>query len=439
MRRITVLIFALAMTLTGAPSASAQSASRQRPERPITADSVRSALAQQAAKAPAAPELRRAAANADTEDAGTSAVCYTNTHTDASYDIDYLDVTQFGASYSCDSKIWAVGMSTRDYWYADELDYIEFYFDTDDNMYTGCYGDDYSVFGYYDYDYGLLAGVFQTPSCDDYGLIANAGISRSSGYGISMAFYESSIGSPESMWYWGALENVYSYDLEDIGDGYSYLLSDFHPYAAPSDPTALTVDGTFARSKIGLGASTVFNGMLEPAYDGAAVHLQKYSAGAWKTVSTKTLYDRASFSFSVSPGSTAVHKYRVRAPGNEGHLADVGPTRTLTVYNARITSIRYNPPGPDSENLNGEYAVVKNTGSTAINLNGWKLDAGSGKVRTLPTYILGAGSTVKLHTGRGSQSSGHIYLRFGAPIWRDTYDTGRLIDGNGRLMSRYSY
>ncbi len=139
------------------------------------------------------------------------------------------------------------------------------------------------------------------------------------------------------------------------------------------------------------------------------------------------------------PTASALHYYRVWAPGATGYTGDTSPKRTLTVYNAAISSISYNPPGKDANNLNGEYAVVKNIGGTAINLAKWKLDAGDGKVRTLPSYTLAKGATVRLHTGSGTNSSGHIYLKFGSPIWNDTSDTGKLFDPNGTRVSVFRY
>ena len=47
------------------------------------------------------------------------------------------------------------------------------------------------------------------------------------------------------------------------------------------------------------------------------------------------------------------------------------------VYRAAITGIHADAAGDDRRNLNGEYALVRNTGAAAINLADWKLDAGT--------------------------------------------------------------
>lgn len=75
-----------------------------------------------------------------------------------------------------------------------------------------------------------------------------------------------------------------------------------------------------------------------------------------------------------------------------------------------------------------------------LNLQGWLIDADDGQRRVLPSYSLGAGKTVRLHTGSGANGSGRIYLGFKMPIWNNSGgDTGRLYDPNGVLASTYRY
>jgi competence protein ComEC len=79
------------------------------------------------------------------------------------------------------------------------------------------------------------------------------------------------------------------------------------------------------------------------------------------------------------------------------------------VYQAAITGIHADAAGDDRRNLNGEYALIRNTGRAAINLACWKLDAGDpGQRFTLPGYGLRTGATVRIHTGRGTTRAGHL-------------------------------
>jgi competence protein ComEC len=96
--------------------------------------------------------------------------------------------------------------------------------------------------------------------------------------------------------------------------------------------------------------------------------------------------------------------------------------------------------GDDRRNLNGEYALVRNTGGAAVNLAGWKLDAGDRSQRfSLASHLLKKGATVRIHTGRGATRAGHLFLGSGRPIWNNDGDTATLIDPHSIVVSRYRY
>jgi competence protein ComEC len=99
------------------------------------------------------------------------------------------------------------------------------------------------------------------------------------------------------------------------------------------------------------------------------------------------------------------------------------------VYRAAITGVHANAGGNDRRNLNGEYALVRDTGAAAVNLAGWRLDAGDRSQRfSLASYHLKKGATVRIHTGRGTTRAGRLFLGSGRPIWNNDGDTAALID-----------
>ena len=99
------------------------------------------------------------------------------------------------------------------------------------------------------------------------------------------------------------------------------------------------------------------------------------------------------------------------------------------VYRAAITGVHADAAGDDRRNLNGEYALVRNTGAAAINLAGWKLSAGDRDQRfSLARYPLKKNATVRIHTGRGTSRAGHLFLGSGRPIWNNGGDSATLID-----------
>ncbi|MFG2072542.1 lamin tail domain-containing protein [Nonomuraea maritima] len=116
----------------------------------------------------------------------------------------------------------------------------------------------------------------------------------------------------------------------------------------------------------------------------------------------------------------------------------------------QITKIYYDSPGsPDNggnASLNGEYAVIKNTGKKAVNLNGWTLrDATkrSDHIYRFGTFTLKAGKTVTVRTGKGRNTATTRYWgRSGgtlAYIWNQTSDTAYLRDASGKPADSCSY
>jgi hypothetical protein len=72
--------------------------------------------------------------------------------------------------------------------------------------------------------------------------------------------------------------------------------------------------------------------------------------------------------------------------------------------------------------LNREYVTIKNTGTTTRTLTGWTGLDPANHVYTFPTFKLGAGKSVKLHTGEGTNSSTNLYWGRGYYVWNNTGD-----------------
>ena len=108
----------------------------------------------------------------------------------------------------------------------------------------------------------------------------------------------------------------------------------------------------------------------------------------------------------------------------------------------RITKIYFDSPGADTgsnTSLNAEYVVIKNTGTTRKALTGWTLRDASHHVYKFPTFRLGAGKSVKVHTGKGANTLGNLYWRSSSYIWNNDGDTATLKRSNGTVASRCSY
>ncbi len=58
---------------------------------------------------------------------------------------------------------------------------------------------------------------------------------------------------------------------------------------------------------------------------------------------------------------------------------------------------------------------------------------------TFGSYRLGAGSTVTIHTGKGSNTAANRYWGRRAYVWNNDKDTARLRNSHGILIDRCSY
>jgi micrococcal nuclease len=95
-----------------------------------------------------------------------------------------------------------------------------------------------------------------------------------------------------------------------------------------------------------------------------------------------------------------------------------------------------NAPGDDNANLNGEYAVVCNTGTAAADLTGWRLtDDGARHTYTFPRFTLAAGARVTLFSGSGNDSASALYWRSDGAIWNNDGDCAHLLTPAGAEVS----
>jgi hypothetical protein len=108
----------------------------------------------------------------------------------------------------------------------------------------------------------------------------------------------------------------------------------------------------------------------------------------------------------------------------------------------QITTIRYDPPGKDvrtKKQLDAEYVVIKNNTKTAKDLDGYTLRDTSRHVYSFGDVRLKAGHSIKVHTGRGSDSSTNVYWDSGNFIWNNTGDKATLKSSSGKTLDSCSY
>jgi hypothetical protein len=99
--------------------------------------------------------------------------------------------------------------------------------------------------------------------------------------------------------------------------------------------------------------------------------------------------------------------------------------------------IQYDSPGTDdgsNASLNAEFVVIKNVSRRKIQLEGFSVRDASGRTFTFSAMGLRPGRTVRLHTGKGTNTARHVYWRQSNYVWNNGGDTATLRTPAGRVI-----
>lgn len=91
-----------------------------------------------------------------------------------------------------------------------------------------------------------------------------------------------------------------------------------------------------------------------------------------------------------------------------------------------------------SVDLEKEIVEIKNNSGKDIDMTGWKLISTEGnQAYTFPSFILKAGSTIYITSGKDAKEDGVSYLKWSTGyIWNNSGDPAELYDSSGNLISR---
>jgi beta-lactamase superfamily II metal-dependent hydrolase len=124
---------------------------------------------------------------------------------------------------------------------------------------------------------------------------------------------------------------------------------------------------------------------------------------------------------------------RFAAAAVETATADAAPA-PLTLW------VFPDAPGDDTENLNGEYAVVKNNTAGAVDIGGWGVcDARDVCYQFPEGAAVGAGDSVVVYSGSGRDGSRSFYMGRRHPVWGNSGDFARLRDDIWEVVAEYAY
>ncbi|MFJ1924253.1 lamin tail domain-containing protein [Streptomyces sp. NPDC088131] len=141
--------------------------------------------------------------------------------------------------------------------------------------------------------------------------------------------------------------------------------------------------------------------------------------------------------------ATAVPLALASATALAGSLLVVAPASAAAHQGGvHLGKIQYDSPGKDTRStasLNAEWVEIHNNTKAKFQLKGYKLKDNTGYTYTFGSYNVSPGKTVKVHTGKGKTSPGHVYWNRGSYVWNNTGDKARLIKPNGKLLDSCSW
>ncbi len=124
----------------------------------------------------------------------------------------------------------------------------------------------------------------------------------------------------------------------------------------------------------------------------------------------------------------------------ETAATDGGTTRTAGDSELALQRVHADADGDDRENLNDEYLVFENTGSSTLDLSGWTITDEAGHTYTVPDgTTLAPGDTITLHTGSGSDTAADLYWGSESPIWNNAGDTVTVRNNQGDVVLEETY
>lgn len=107
-----------------------------------------------------------------------------------------------------------------------------------------------------------------------------------------------------------------------------------------------------------------------------------------------------------------------------------------------VDEIEFDAPGDDSQNLNGEWVVLRNASDETIDLTGWVLrdESASNRYSFPDGFELAPDATVQVFSGCGDDTAEELFwCASGSAIWNNSGDTVFVLDPNGTIVTSTEY
>lgn len=96
--------------------------------------------------------------------------------------------------------------------------------------------------------------------------------------------------------------------------------------------------------------------------------------------------------------------------------------------------------GNDGENVNGEYAIVRNHGSTPLSIAGWRFRDSSLRWTTFPSGArIPAQGSIRVRMGKGANTASTFFWGLSSPPFENSGDGGYLFDTHRDLRAWVIY
>jgi endonuclease YncB( thermonuclease family) len=191
-------------------------------------------------------------------------------------------------------------------------------------------------------------------------------------------------------------------------------------------------DGTFVNAElVRLGYAQVSTYPPDVRYQDLFLQMQQEAREAGRGLWGPTPTPRPPTATPVPPTATT-------APAAPSAPTEPPAEAPATPGDVRITYIYYDGQVPRVES--DEYAVVKNTGGSAVNLAGWRLNADDpGQDFWFPDFALQPEQECRVYTNEYHPESCGFSFGKGSAIWNNKGDCGHLYDASGAEVSTYCY
>lgn len=118
-------------------------------------------------------------------------------------------------------------------------------------------------------------------------------------------------------------------------------------------------------------------------------------------------------------------------------LAVSTPAPAAAAGRIYISKVQYDSPGTDNgsnTSINAEWVRITNSTSSKRTLTGWTLRDASSHVYKFPTTTLKAGASLRVHTGKGTNTATDKYWKLSYYVWNNTGDKATLKNRAGTII-----